>query len=184
LYIKKKLVYLLRKYLKEISGALKPHFLYVYMDKNKVEILINSALEEDSSLFLVDLTIEADNKIIVTIDGDNGVPLKECIRVSRFVEADLDREEEDYSIEVATPDIAKPIVMKRQYVKNIGRVLNVTTAEEKYEGVLAEVHEDNIELSWEAREPKPIGKGKITVQKKAVIAYEEIKETKVKILFS
>ncbi|NJB83509.1 ribosome assembly cofactor RimP [Wenyingzhuangia aestuarii] len=154
------------------------------MDKNKVEKLVNNALEENSSLFLVDLTIGAENKISVTIDGDNGVPLKECIRVSRFVEGDLDREEEDYSIEVATPDIAKPIVMKRQYVKNIGRIVSVVTAEEKYEGTLAEVNEDNIVLTWEAREPKPVGKGKVTVAKTATLTYNEIKETKVKILFS
>jgi len=154
------------------------------MDKNKVEELVNIALEENTSLFLVDLTIGTDSKIEVTIDGDNGVPLKECIRVSRSVEAELDREEEDYSIEVATPDIAKPIVMQRQYVKNKGRIVVVTTAEEKYEGTLAEVNEDNIVLTWKAREPKPIGKGKVTVDKTITLTYQEIKETKVKILFS
>ena len=154
------------------------------MDKNKVETLINQALEEDTSLYLVDLTIEADNKILVIIDGDNGVPLKECIRISRFVEADLDREEEDYSIEVATPDIAKPIVMKRQYVKNIGRVVNVITKEKKYEGTLAKVNKEDIVLTWKTREPKPIGKGKVTVEKTVTLTYDEIKETKVKILFS
>ncbi len=154
------------------------------MDKNKVEELVNQALEEDTSLFLVDLTIGADNKIVVTVDGDNGVPLKECIRISRFVEADLDREEEDYSIEVATPDIAKPIVLKRQYIKNIGRLVNVVTEEQKYEGTLSEVKEDSIVLTWKAREPKPIGKGKVTVEKTVTLTYEEIKETKVKIVFS
>ncbi|NIJ44918.1 ribosome maturation factor RimP [Wenyingzhuangia heitensis] len=154
------------------------------MDKNKVEELVNKALEENTSLFLVDLTIDIESKILVTIDGDNGVPLKECIRVSRFVEGDLDREEEDYSIEVATPDIAKPIVMKRQYVKNIGRIVSVVTAEEKYEGTLAEVNEDNIVLTWKTREPKPVGKGKVTVDKTITLTYAEIKETKVKILFS
>ncbi|MGY5353239.1 ribosome assembly cofactor RimP [Wenyingzhuangia sp. IMCC45533] len=154
------------------------------MDKNKVETLVNQALEEDTSLFLVDLAIGADDKISVTIDGDNGVPLKECIRISRFVEGELDREEEDYSIEVATPDIAKPIVLKRQYIKNIGRIVIVTTAEQKYEGTLAEVNEDDIVLTWKTREPKPIGKGKVTVDKTATLNYKEIKETKVKILFS
>ncbi len=154
------------------------------MDKRKVEDLVNQALEENETLFLVDLTIGADSKIIVTIDGDQGVPLKECIRVSRFVESDLDREEEDYSIEVATPDIAKPIVMKRQYVKNIGRIVTVTTAEEKYEGTLTEANEETIVLTWKTREPKPIGKGKVTVEKTATLNYSDIKETKVKILFS
>ena len=155
------------------------------MDKNTVEALVNEALAENESMFLVDLTIELDNKINVTVDGDQGVPLKECIRISRFVENDLDREEEDYSIEVASPDIAKPIVMKRQYVKNIGRVLNVITLDgEKYEGTLSDVTENNIVLIWQTREPKPVGKGKVTVDKTVTLTYAEIKETKVKILFS
>lgn len=154
------------------------------MDKNKVETYVNEALVENAELFLVDLTIGADNKISVIIDGDKGVPLSECIRVSRAVEAHLDREEEDFSIDVATPDIAKPITLQRQYIKNIGRILNVTTAENKFEGKLEEVTEKHIVLSWKAREPKEIGKGKVTVEKSVTLTFDEIKETKVKILFS
>ena len=154
------------------------------MDKKKVEGYIDEALEENAELFLVELVIGAENKISVIIDGDKGVPLSECIRVSRAVEANLDRDEEDFSIEVATPDIAKPIVLQRQYIKNIGRTLKVITENEKYEGVLEEVTDAGIVLSWETREPKEIGKGKVTVSKSVTLTYEEIKETKVKILFS
>ncbi|MGY5353339.1 ribosome assembly cofactor RimP [Wenyingzhuangia sp. IMCC45467] len=154
------------------------------MDKNKVETYINEALQENAELFLVDLSIGVDNKISIIIDGDKGVPLSECIRVSRAVEANLDREEEDFSIDVATPDIAKPIVLQRQYIKNIGRILNVTTENEKFEGTLESVTNENIVLTWKTREPKEIGKGKVTVEKSVTLAYSEIKETKVKILFS
>ncbi|ANW96407.1 ribosome assembly cofactor RimP [Wenyingzhuangia fucanilytica] len=154
------------------------------MDKNKVEEYIKEALVENAELFLVDLVIGAENKISVIIDGDKGVPLSECIRVSRAVEANLDRDEEDFSIEVATPDIAKPIVLQRQYVKNIGRTILVTTENDKFEGVLEKVTDENIVLSWKTREPKEIGKGKVTVEKSATLTYAEIKETKVKILFS
>lgn len=154
------------------------------MDKNKVESLLDSAIEENPSLFLVDLQINSDSKILVTIDGDKGVPLNECIRISRFVENNLDREEEDFSIEVATPDIAKPLVLRRQYLKNIGRTLKVQTEENKYEGELTKATEESIELAWTAREPKPVGKGKVTVEHTATISYEDIKEAKVKIVFS
>ncbi|MEN8765753.1 MAG: ribosome assembly cofactor RimP [Wenyingzhuangia sp.] len=154
------------------------------MDKNKVENYIDEALSEHEELFLVSLTIGAENKISIVIDGDKGVPLRECIRVSRAVEAQLDREEEDFSIDVSTPDISKPITLKRQYVKNLGRTLNVITEDDKYEGTLDEVTDDHIVLSWKAREPKAIGKGKVTVQKSVTLTYTEIKETKVKILFS
>lgn len=167
-----------------VSGAIKPLFLYTYMDKNKIENLLDIAIQENPSLFLVDLEIDSDNKILVTVDGDKGIPLNECIRISRFVENDLDREEEDYSIEVATPDIAKPLVMKRQYLKNIGRTLKVVTPESKYEGELLKVTEEAIELAWKTREPKPIGKGKVTVEHTESIPYGDIKEAKVKIVFS
>lgn len=153
------------------------------MDEKKVRDLVDEALALNESLYLIDLSISANNKIQVTIDGDNGVPLSECIRVSRSVDNNFDREEEDFSLEVATPDIAHPIKVKRQYLKNIGRILKVKTSEEEYEGTLVEADEDKIVLNWKAREPKPIGKGKVTVQKTATLAFKDIKEAKVKIVF-
>ena len=151
--------------------------------ENKVRDLVDEALALNESLFLIDLSISVNNKIQVTVDGDNGVPLSECIRISRNVEHNLDREEEDFSLEVTTPDISHPLKEKRQYIKNINRILKVKTAEEELEGTLTEADNDKIVLNWKAREPKPIGKGKVTVQKTATIEYKDIKEAKVKIVF-
>jgi ribosome maturation factor RimP len=154
------------------------------MDNGKVRALVDEALEENKSLFLIDLFISAENKIKVTVDGDNGVPLSECIRISRNVEHNLDREEDDFSLEVTTPDISQPLSEKRQYIKNVGRILKVkTTKDEKFEGTLSFANENEIELHWKTREPKPIGKGKVTVEKTATISYKDIKEAKVKIVF-
>ncbi|WP_439129716.1 ribosome assembly cofactor RimP [Polaribacter sp.] len=153
------------------------------MDNKKVKDLVDEALELNKSLFLIDLSISVNNKIQVVVDGDNGVPLSECIRISRNVEHNLDREEEDFSLEVTTPDIAHPLSEKRQYIKNIGRILKVKTAEQEFEGTLAEADQDKIILQWKAREPKPIGKGKITVEKTVTLEYKDIKEAKVKIVF-
>ena len=153
------------------------------MDLTKVRDLVEEALALNESLYLVDLVISENNKIQVTVDGDNGVPLSECIRISRSVDGNFDREEEDFSLEVSTPDIAHPLKLKRQYVKNINRILKVKTSEEEVEGTLVETTDDEIVLTWKAREPKPIGKGKVTVQKTATIAYKDIKEAKVKIVF-
>ena len=149
----------------------------------KVKDLVDEALALNESLFLIDLSISANNKIQVTVDGDNGVPLSECIRISRNVEHNLDREVEDFSLEVTTPDISHPLKEKRQYKKNLNRILKVKTQEEELEGTLVETNNDNIVLKWKAREPKPIGKGKVTVEKTATIAYTNIKEAKVKIVF-
>jgi len=153
------------------------------MDQTKVRDLVEEALALNESLYLIDLVISENNKIQVTVDGDNGVPLSECIRISRSVDGNFDREEEDFSLEVSTPDIAHPLKVKRQYIKNINRILKVKTSEGEIEGTLVEVDEDKIVLSWKAREPKPIGKGKVTVQKTATLEYKDIKEAKVKIVF-
>jgi ribosome maturation factor RimP len=153
------------------------------MDQTAVKDLVDEALSLNESLYLIELSISVNNKIQVIVDGDNGVALSECMRISRNINNNLDREEEDFSLEVATPDIAHPLIVKRQYIKNLNRILKVETLEEKFEGTLVEADEDKIVLNWKAREPKPIGKGKVTVQKTATIEYKDIKEAKVKIVF-
>ena len=154
------------------------------MDKEKVINLLNNALEENPAMFLIELKFLPDNKIYVEVDGDNGVSLKECIRVSREIEHNLDREEEDFSLEVTSPDISNPLKVKRQYTKNINRILEVKLKDnKKVEGTLKTVDENYIALEWKAREPKPIGKGKVTVVKKATILFSDILEAKVKIIF-
>jgi ribosome maturation factor RimP len=154
------------------------------MDKEKVINLLNDALEENSALYLIELKFLPENKIYVEVDGDDGVSLKECIRINREIEHNLDREEEDFSLEVTTPDIANPLKVKRQYKKNINRTLEVTLKDnKKVEGLLKNVNEDQIELEWKAREPKPIGKGKVTVVKNETIQFSDILEAKVKIIF-
>ena len=170
-----------------MKGTKSPLFLYFIlrfkMNQTKVIDLVNEALALNKSLYLIDLSISTTNKIQITVDGDNGVPLSECIRISRNVEHNFDREEEDFSLEVSTPDIAHPLKVKRQYIKNINRILKVKTSEQEFEGTLVEADEDKIVLNWKAREPKPIGKGKVTVNKAAIISYKDIKEAKVKIVF-
>lgn len=154
------------------------------MNRTKILNLTEQALQENASLFLVALDIDQNNKINIIVDGDKGVPLKECIRINRFIESQLDREEEDYALEVSSPDIAQPLKLIRQYNKNIGKTLKVTTKTAKFEGKLTDVKTNSIVLAWKTREPKPIGKGKITVKKEAEIPFDEIEKTKVKIVFN
>ena len=154
------------------------------MNIEKINNLVQNALDENPELFLIDLNVLPGNKILVEIDGDKGVNLNECIRVSRAVEHNLDRDEEDFSLEVTTPDISKPLQVKRQYTKNLNRKLSVKlTDNTMVEGTLTNVDDKGISLQWKAREPKPIGKGKVTVEKNATIPFTEILEAKVKIIF-
>jgi len=152
--------------------------------KNKVQELLDAALAEKQELFLIEMTISPDNKILVVLDGDNGVNLQDCIDVSRAIEHNLDREEYDFGLEVASAGATSPLKLLRQYNKNIGRKVKlVTLDQEKYEATIAEVRGTSIVLQWKAREAKTVGKGKVTVEKEAVIPFENIKEASIIISF-
>ena len=153
------------------------------MDQKLVTKLVHEAISENESLFLIELSFLTGNRIKIVVDGDNGVSIKECMRISRHVEHNLDREEEDFGLEVTSPDISHPLTVRRQYLKNINRVLRVKTEDKELEGTLISADEKEISLRWKTREPKPIGKGKITVEKNASIAFSSITEAKVKIIF-
>ena len=151
--------------------------------KEKVNALVEEALSERPSVFLIDLTITDAFKIIVSLDGDNGVALQDCIDISRAIESNLDREEQDFSLEVASVGVGSPLKLIRQYKKNVGRTLIVKTGTEIIEAELVEANDVFIILSWKAREPKKVGKGKETVQKELQLPYADIKEAIVTVPF-
>lgn len=152
--------------------------------RGKVTELLQNVLDENPSLFLIDLSITENNHIRVIIDGDEGVKVEDCMAVSRGIEHNLDREEEDFSLEVLSAGVSEPLSQGRQYKKNLGRTLHIKTKTEIIEGKLTAVDEDNVTLEWKAREPKPVGKGKVTVEKKAVVPYQNIVEAKVMVTFN
>ena len=152
--------------------------------QQEVEKLLNEALAEKPHLFLIDLSITGANQIRVIIDGDNGVSVQDCMDVSRAIEHNLDREEQDFSLEVLSAGVSEPLTMVRQYKKNVGRSLQLRTENDTIEGELTEVTEDAVTLKWKAREPKPVGKGKVTVKKEATVPYNDIVEAKVMIKFN
>lgn len=153
------------------------------MFRTTIEKLLENALEERSDLFLISMTISGDNAIKIVVDGDQGVSVEDCMFISRAIEHNLDREEQDFSLEVMSAGAASPLEQSRQYVKNIGRTLEVKTSSETIEAILVDANDEEIVLEWKAREPKPVGKGKVTVQKKANIPYNDIVEAKVMIKF-
>lgn len=158
-------------------------FYKIMAFKDKVNDLLTQVLLEKPSIFLIDLTITDAFKIIVNIDGDNGVVLQDCIDISRAIESNLDREEQDFSLEVASVGVGSPLKMIRQYKKNVGRTLIVKLETQTIEAELVEANDNFIILSWKAREPKKVGKGKETVQKRQEIPYAEIKEAIVTVTF-
>ena len=161
-----------------------PSFYTTMAFRDKVSDILVEVLKEKESLFLVDLTITETFKVIITLDGDNGVNLQDCIDVSRAIENNLDREEQDFSLEVASAGVSTPLKLLRQYRKNIGRTLKVKTTTETIEAKLEGVNDENVTLSWTAREAKKIGKGKETVEHKREIPFSDIKEAIVTIIFN
>lgn len=153
------------------------------MFKTKVTELLEAAFKERQDLFLIDFSVQNDNHIKVIIDGDNGVLVEDCMFVSRAIEHNLDREEEDFSLEVMSAGATSPLVHKRQYKKNLKRTLKVKTPLNEIEGELTKATDNDITLEWKVKEPKPLGKGKITVKKEVKIAYPDIVEAKVMIKF-
>jgi ribosome maturation factor RimP len=164
--------------------AVLPSFYKIMSFKETVKVLLDEALSQKPSMFLIDLVVTEDNKISITLDDDNGVVLQDCMVVSRAIEHELDKDELEYSIDVASAGVSTPLKFIRQYKKNISRNIKVTTNElDKIEAKLIAADDEKITLEWQSREPKKVGKGKETVNNKKEIAYAEIKEAIVLISF-
>ncbi len=166
-----------------MRGRESPLLLPKIMLRQQVEGILEEVLKERKSLFLIDFVVNPDHTIKIVLDGDQGVNLQDCIDVSRAVEGSLDRDEIDFSLEVTSAGATAPLTVPRQYLKNVGRKLSVKTPEKKYEGNLTDATSDTITLEWKSREPKPVGKGKVTIQNKKDIPIAEIEEAKVVLKF-
>ena len=94
--------------------------LYTRMiDKSVVSRLVEEWLEE-KDYFLVDVTVTPDNRIVVEIDHAEGVWIEDCVDLSRFIESKLDREQEDFELEVGSAGIGQPFKVLQQYLNHIG----------------------------------------------------------------
>ena len=153
------------------------------MDSSKVKQHIEEAIAENPSLFLIDWKITPDDKIIILADGDEGLSVEDIVRISRYVENNLDREECDFALEVSSPGVGSNLTMPRQFVKNLGRTLEVTLSDKVMEGEIVEADEEGVTIFWESREQKPVGKGKITVENEEKINYADIKKAIIKVTF-
>lgn len=154
------------------------------MLEQKVENILQQVFIDYPELFLIELNVDSQQRIKITIDGDQGVRVADCVAISRTVEQHLDREAYDFSLEVSSAGAFSPLVQLRQYPKNIGRTLELTTLDDKnIEGVLEKVEPDAIVISWKERVAKEKGKGKTTVQKTETIPFDHIKKSNVKIIF-
>ena len=153
------------------------------IDKNIISQLVNEKLASSDN-YLVDVVIKPGNLIVVEIDNDEGVCIDDCAELSRYVESHLDREVEDFELEVGSAGITSPFKVLRQYIKNIGNevemLLKIGT---KLSGVLKAADENGVIVTVE-KQVKPEGaKRKITIEEDLSYTFEEIKYTKYLIRF-
>ena len=102
------------------------YFLYM-IDKNVVEKLVNQWLEE-KDYFLVDIEISRDNRIVVEIDHADGVWIEDCVQLSRFIEDNLNRDDEDYELEVGSAGLGQPFKVRQQFINFTGKEVEVLLA--------------------------------------------------------
>ena len=138
----------------------------------------------DKEYFLVDVAVSGDNRIVVEIDHAEGVWIDDCVELSRFIESKLDREEEDYELEVGSAGIGQPFKVLQQYLIHIGKEVEVFTKEgKKMEGVLKSADEQNFVVTIQ-KKVKPEGaKRPKLVEEDVTYSYDEIKYTKYLISF-
>mgnify|MGYP001055342434 FL=1 len=130
---------------------------------------------DPTGIFVVDVLVKPSGKIYVFIDGDEGVTISDCIDLSRYIEGRLDRDKEDFELNVSSSGVDQPLKMPRQYNKHIGKKISVLTRDgQKQEGELLDVLDNGISF-------RPDIKGKKKKNEKTepvFVSFEDIKETK------
>lgn len=150
--------------------------------KEKVIELIDEVMIDD--LFLVDVIVAPGNMIKVIIDSDTGVPISTCVKVSRQIEGNLDREVEDFSLEVMSAGLDQPFRTERQYRKYLNKSIEVIDEnDQKLEGLLKEVTAEGIELETSKREKVEGKKKKQLVVRQHQFLFSQIKSAKCVISF-
>jgi len=150
--------------------------------EKRVKELVEEKIADKPNLFLVDIKMHSNGKLMILVDGDNGIGIDDCVAISRHVGFHLEEEsviETAYNLEVSSPGVDTPLTMIRQYVKNIGRNLAIKMADgSKREGKLSGLTEDAIVIEEKIKKT-----GKKAAVQESVIPINQITETKVLISF-
>ncbi len=121
------------------------------IEQKVIEDIVNSQLRGTDG-YLVEVTISKDNDIVVEIDSDSGVDIDTCVAINNAIDAVLDRDVEDYSLQVGSSGITSPFKIKRQYDKNIGNEVEVLCGSKKYTGLLVKTDDDSFVVEVQVKE--------------------------------
>jgi ribosome maturation factor RimP len=151
--------------------------------KEVIEKLIKE-FDSEGIYFVVDCQVGSGNKISLLIDSQEGISISECVEISRFIEHKLDRETEDFELNVSSPGIDVPLKVPQQYKKNVGRELKVVTTDDvNIKGLLTGFESDTLTLEYKEKQKIEGKKKKLTIEKKEQIHISQIKTAKVVISF-
>lgn len=149
------------------------------MIKKQTILDLANAHFEGTDKFIVDVKVLTGNKIEVYMDAPNHVVIADCVALSRHIEGSLDREKEDFELQVSSPGATEPFKVLPQYKKYVGsKVLTVTKDGLKHEGTLVSADENAFVIEETRREKKAVGKGNQTVIEQITLTYNQTKETK------
>lgn len=150
--------------------------------EKRVAALVEEKIVDRPELFLVEVKMLPNNKLIIHVDGDEGISIQDCVAISRHVGFHLEEEnaiEQAYNLEVSSPGVGEPLKLIRQYNKNIGRTVSIKLKEGlKKEGKLLSVTENDLLIEESVKE-----KGKKAVAIQTVVPFNDILETSVLISF-
>lgn len=148
------------------------------IDKNVIEKLVNTWLE-GKDYFLTDLTISTDDRIVVEIDHKDGVWIEDCVALSRFIEDGLNRDEEDFELEVGSAGIGQPFKVHKQYEIHQGETVEVLTAEgKKLIGTLAGVQPDSFTVTVTEKVKEEGKKRPVMKERDVRLNFADVKWTK------
>ncbi|MCD8305816.1 MAG: ribosome assembly cofactor RimP [Prevotella sp.] len=108
---------------------------------------------EGREYFLVDVAVSEDNCIVVEIDHADGVWIEDCVALSKFIESNLDRDKEDFELEVGSAGLGQPFKVAQQYANHIGKQVEVMAAGKKFKGILTAVDGDEFTVVVSERKP-------------------------------
>jgi ribosome maturation factor RimP len=142
----------------------------------KVREIVETYLS-DKDYELIELKVSPKNEILVEIDSYNGVTVDFCAELNNYIQQHLDREEEDYELEVGSVSLTAPFKSKMQYEKNVGHDVEILLKDgKKVKGVLVEVNDDGFSVDAEFMEKIEGKKRKQKVVKTLTFSYEEVKQ--------
>lgn len=153
------------------------------IEKALVEQAVSRALE-GSDMFLVDLTVSADNRIVVEVDSIKPMDIDSCAQLSRRIEESLNRDEEDFELEVGSAGLTSPFKVKAQFDKNIGNEVEVLTRDgRKFSGKLTEAADETFTVEVARKVKKEGAKRPVVELQPETVAYGDAKSVKYVINF-